>query len=61
MCDCLKAVEEERDFTKRCQGAASTETVRAAMDWVLVGYQASIEAIKASQRPPTILVKTGSP
>ena len=61
MCDCLKAVEEERDFTKRCQGAASTETVRAAMDWVLVGYQASIEAMEASQRPPKIVVTTEAP
>ena len=50
MCDCLKAVEEERDFAINCRDAMVTETAKSQIDFAIVGYQASIDAIKNSQK-----------
>ena len=49
MCDCLKAVEEERDFTLKCQETATTSILKFHLDSMLCGYRASLLAIEASQ------------
>ncbi len=49
MCKCQEAIEEERDFTLRCQESATTPTLKFHFDSMLCGYRASLEAIKASK------------